>query len=158
MPVQTNVQPLHLCSSAGRDTMCFPSILILLFIKYLASDWRQNVQRQMTQCFKTEKGKILITERWSMKQMKLAPKLISTSIYIWPILTNKQQKFPTLGCCNLNNCHMVCVENKCKYSACSISRSCHKLVWIFSLFPFPGNASKASVQLDCRASHGTSFR
>lgn len=58
-------------------------------------------------------------------------KLISTAIYIWPILRSKQHKFLTLGCCNLNNCHMVCVENICKYSACSISRSCHKLVWVW---------------------------
>lgn len=57
---KTNVQPLHLCGTASvqlRDTMPFPSILVLLFIKYLASDWRQNVQRQMTQLFITEKGK-----------------------------------------------------------------------------------------------------
>lgn len=130
-----------------------PAILILLFIKHLAPDWRQNVQRQMTQLFKTEKGKTLITEKWGMKQMQLAPKVISPSIYTWPMLRKKQQKFPTPGSCNLNNCHMVCVEHTCKYSAGSIGKSCHKLCLAlgFLFFPFPGNASKAWYSPDCRS-------
>lgn len=56
---KTNVQPLHLCNIASaqlRDTMHFPYVLVLLFMKYLASDWRQNVQKQMTQLSITEKG------------------------------------------------------------------------------------------------------
>lgn len=66
-------QMSNLCIFVVQTQCIFLPFLILLFIKYLASDWRQNVPRQMTQLFKTEKGKMLITERCSMKQMKLAP-------------------------------------------------------------------------------------